>query len=105
MRACPKCHEASVADDGYCGGRCREITMPSLAAPSGSASDRERLKAKMDGACAALEGLKLDANQYPEESDLHFEWLAGWTSAKMEMRKTPNSRLTGALDASGSIAG
>lgn len=38
MRACPKCHEAAVADDGYCGGRCREITMPSLAAPSGSAS-------------------------------------------------------------------
>jgi ribosome modulation factor len=59
-------------------------------ASGGSASDRDRLKAKMDGACAALEGRKMSANQYPEESDLHFEWLAGWTSAKMEMRKTPN---------------
>ena len=41
MRACPKCHEASVADDGYCGGRCREITMPSLAAPACSPSGIE----------------------------------------------------------------
>ncbi len=41
MRACPKCHEASVADDGYCGGRCREITMPSFAAPPCSPSGVE----------------------------------------------------------------
>lgn len=66
----------------------------SLPPRTGSASDRERLKAKMDGACAALEGRKLDANQYPEDSDLHFEWLAGWVSAKTEMRKTPNDKLT-----------
>jgi hypothetical protein len=71
----------------------REVNgVPPFAEARGSASDRARLKAKMDGACAALEGRKLDANQYPEESELHFEWLAGWTSAKMEMRKTPNGR-------------
>lgn len=64
--------------------------MSATPASLGSASDRDRLKAKMDGACAALEGRHLDANQYPEESELHFEWLDGWTSAKMEMRKTPN---------------
>ena len=69
---------------------CDRNAQHSLAAMPGSASDRERLKAKMAGACAALEGRKLDANQYPEESDLHFEWLDAWTSAKIEMRKTPN---------------
>ena len=57
-------------------------------------ADKARLKAKMDGAFAALEGRKLDANQYPEESELHFDWLAGWTSAKMEMRKTPNGKIS-----------
>ena len=30
MRVCPKCHETSVADDGYCGGRCREVTSTTL---------------------------------------------------------------------------
>jgi len=30
MRKCPKCHEEMVADDGYCGGGCGEITMPDI---------------------------------------------------------------------------
>lgn len=51
-------------------------------------TDTERLKARMDGAKAALEGRKLDANTYDENDDLHFEWLAGWTSARMEMLKS-----------------
>lgn len=45
----------------------------------------ERLDARMEGAKAALEGRKLDANTYDENDDLHFEWLAGWTSARMKM--------------------
>jgi hypothetical protein len=40
MRACSKCGEVSVAWDGYCAGRCREVTMPSLAAPPCSAHER-----------------------------------------------------------------
>lgn len=57
------------------------------AAGYGSAPDKARLKAKMDGACAALEGRKPEANPYNETDDLHFEWLDGWTSARMEMQK------------------
>lgn len=53
---------------------------------------KERLTAKMEGACAALEGRKLDANTYHEDSGLHFEWLAGWTSARLEMRKRQNKQ-------------
>lgn len=52
-----------------------------FAASRGSAS-KERVKARMEGAAAALEKRKLDANNYPEESDLHFEWLAGWAAAR-----------------------
>ena len=51
-------------------------------------TDTERLKARMEGAKAALEGRKMDANTYDETDDLHFEWLAGWTSARMEMLKS-----------------
>jgi len=50
-------------------------------------TDSERLKARMEGAKAALEGRKLDANTYTETDDLHFEWRSGWTSARMEMLK------------------
>ena len=50
-------------------------------------TNAEILKARMEGATAALEGRKLDANTYEETDDLHFEWLAGWTSARMEMQK------------------
>lgn len=53
-------------------------------------ASRERVKARMEGAAAALEKRKLDANNYPEESDLHFEWLAGWVGARTEMMKTQN---------------
>ena len=54
---------------------------------AGRMTDKDRLAARMEGAKAALEGRKMDANLHPEESDLHFEWLAGWTSAKLEQRK------------------
>lgn len=50
-------------------------------------TDTERLNARMEGAKAALEGRKLDANTYDENDELHFEWLAGWTSARTEMMK------------------
>lgn len=50
-------------------------------------TNAEILKARREGATAALEGRKLDANTYDETDDLHFEWLAGWTSARMEMQK------------------
>ena len=54
-------------------------------------STQDRVKARMEGAAAALRGDKLGANTYPEESDLHFEWLDGWVVARMEMRKRPDS--------------
>ena len=50
-------------------------------------TDKERLNARMAGAIAALEGKKLDANTHPEDSDEHWEWLTGWTSARTEQRK------------------
>ena len=42
-----------------------------------ASSSRERVKARMEGAAAALEKRKLDANNYPEESDLHFDHARG----------------------------
>lgn len=51
---------------------------------SGGAENPPRMKARVDGACAALEGKKLGANPHPEGSDLHWEWLQGWTSAKLQ---------------------
>lgn len=36
MRACPRCQNTAVIEDGYCGA-CRECTMPSLVAPPRSA--------------------------------------------------------------------
>ena len=41
----------------------------------------------MAGAIAALEGKKLDANTHHEDSEEHWEWLAGWTSANNEKVK------------------
>ena len=38
----------------------------------------------MGGVKAALEGRKMDANNYPESDDLHFEWLAGWASVQLD---------------------
>lgn len=49
--------------------------------------DKEKLRARMAGAKAALEGKKMDANTYPEENDLHFEWLAGWSAVKAEQAR------------------
>ena len=48
----------------------------------------------MEGAKAALEGKKMDANTYPETDDLHFEWLAAWTDVQMDRMKSrgPNSQ-------------
>ena len=60
--------------------------------PCAGSASRERVKARMEGAAAALEKRKLDANNSPEESDLHFEWLAGWVGARTEMRKTQNEK-------------
>lgn len=50
-------------------------------------TDTKKLKARMEGAKAALEGRKIDANTYDESDDLHFEWLAAWTDAHMERIK------------------
>lgn len=58
--------------------------------PCAGSASRARVKARMEGAAAALEKRKLGANDYPEESDLHFEWLAGWVGARTEMMKTQN---------------
>jgi ribosome modulation factor len=57
-------------------------------------TNTERLKARMEGAKAALEGKKMDANTYPETDDLHFEWLAAWTDVQMDRMKSrgPNSQ-------------
>jgi hypothetical protein len=80
---------------------CANNGVPGAARPDGSAFDaatgsatRARVKARMEGAAAALEARKLDANHYPEDSDLHFEWLAGWTGARLEMRKSPSGRMS-----------
>lgn len=51
-------------------------------------TDTEKLKARMEGAKAALEGRKMDANTYAETDDLHFEWLAAWTSVHMNRIKS-----------------
>ena len=50
-------------------------------------TDKDRLNARMAGAIAALEGKKLDANNYTEDSESHQEWLTGWTSARNEQQK------------------
>lgn len=47
-------------------------------------TNTERLKARMEGAKAALEGRKMDANTYDETDELHFEWLGAWTDVNME---------------------
>lgn len=48
---------------------------------------RDRLKARMKGAIAALEGKTMADNPYSENDDLHFIWLEEWVGAKIEMRK------------------
>jgi hypothetical protein len=50
-------------------------------------TNKERLNARMEGAKAALEGRKMDANTYDETDDLHVEWLAAWTDTRMEMMR------------------
>lgn len=62
--------------------------MGALAEAHGSDA-RSQLKAKMAGACAALEGKTIAANAFAEDSELHFCWLYGWTEAKLEMH--PNA--------------
>jgi ribosome modulation factor len=52
-------------------------------------TDTERLKARMEGAKAALEGRKMETNTYDESDDLHFEWLAGWVGTRLETKKPP----------------
>jgi len=62
-----------------------------------SAEGQLKIKAKMDGIGAALNGEGLDANAYGADSDLHFEWLQGWASARLEMQKrmaTKNAKST-----------
>lgn len=41
--------------------------------------DNPRTVAALAGACAALEERKLDANPYPEDSELNFCWLYGFS--------------------------
>jgi len=55
-------------------------------------SELDIMRAKMAGVKAALEGRKLDANEYPEDSDLHFVWLAAWADTRMEMMKSPKGQ-------------
>ena len=55
----------------------------------------EILRARINGAQAALRGEKLDANPYPETDELHFEWMAAWADVRMEQIKSgQNSLLT-----------
>jgi hypothetical protein len=72
----------------------RTAGAPPGSAPLGGYAPTERLAARMAGAAAAMRGEKLGANSNPEESELHFEWLAGWTAAKMEKLKAHNDKLT-----------
>lgn len=53
-------------------------------------NDRERavLYASLDGATCADEGKKLDANPYPETSDLHFVWMVAWADARMKLQNS-----------------
>ena len=59
-------------------------------------TNTERIKARMEGAKAALESKKMDANTYDETDDLHFEWLSAWTAVRMDRLKSrgPNAKLT-----------
>ncbi len=48
---------------------------------------KENYEASFKGAMAAKNGHKLDANPYPETSDLHFVWLIAWTDKRLSMIK------------------
>lgn len=48
-----------------------------------------RVRARMEGAIAAVAGCNLAANNYHEDDELHWEWLAGWTDARMARMKSP----------------
>lgn len=45
-----------------------------------------KVRARDAGQLASHRGLKLDANPYPEESDLHWEWLNSWCNEEMAKR-------------------
>ena len=68
---------------------CNESGMAGLGAARGSAT-AGRVKARMEGAAAAIAGRKLDANTYHEDDELHWQWLAGWTDARLARMKSPN---------------
>jgi len=68
MRACPRCNNTAVIEDGYC-GVCRECTMPSvaqgsLAAPSGSASVLELGHSKSNDAHCLACGFEMVRGRY-----------------------------------------
>lgn len=50
----------------------------------------DRFAAAIAGTKAALEGEKMDVNPYDETDDLHFEWLAAWTDARLAMMRRPS---------------
>ena len=45
------------------------------------------VKARFEGLNAARKGEGMDDNPYDENNDLHFEWLAAWTSYKLDKLK------------------
>jgi len=46
----------------------------------------ESIRAREAGKKAAQEGLKLGANTYPEDSELHWDWLDAWCVEKAKLR-------------------
>ena len=58
---------------------------------AGGSATSQRVKARMEGAAAAIAWRKLDANTYHEDDELHWQWLAGWTDARMSRMKSPNN--------------
>lgn len=45
-------------------------------------AESSKIEAKLEGACAALDGKKVGDNPYAEKSDNHWYWLKGWANGK-----------------------
>ena len=96
MNTCPKCKLTLNFPQVRCQWCSHDLVLgTALPVESGSRSatgsaTSERVKARMLGAASAIAGRKLDANTYDENDELHFEWLAGWTDARLARMKSPN---------------
>lgn len=47
----------------------------------------ESIRAREAGKKAAQEGKKLGANTYPEDSELHWDWLDAWCVERARMNR------------------